>query len=302
MATDRRVGIALLAAVLALLAAPLGAAAQAPAATPSASATPVPGGEPWWLPLGFRGHAVSDVRVDSGQITVNVAGIGQEQSSDGGRSWQRVSASGGVAPSNAGEWEVRGGRIGHVDATGTWHLDPGSPTVPDPATAGHSPVAALPDGGGRVVAVDTSGVVWRRGADGGWSRALLLLPADAIHGPPHVTGVSSFTQPLSDAVYVATDGYAVLLSTDGGDSWVRGGPGLPDSVLAITTDSSHRAVFAGTGDGLWLHHLQPTPQPPTYAAQDLRSRWFGIAGVCIAAAALAVFAMLRVLRPAAASS
>jgi len=298
----RRVLTAVTAAVLAMLLAPALAAAQTPQApapqgTPHPSATPAPGTEPWWLPVAFQGQTVSDVRVDSGQITVNVAGLGLQQSVDGGRTWQPHVEPGGLQPPAGGEWQVRGDRIGRVDATGTWQLDPGSPRVTPPTTAGHSPVAALPGGTGQVVAVDTDGVVWRRGGDGAWARALLLLPQDAIHGPPKVTGVASFTQPLSSAVYLATDGYAVLLSTDGGDFWVRGGPGLPDGVLAITTDSSHRAVYAGTRDGLWLHHLQPTPKPPAYAAQDLRSRWLGTAAVSLLAAALGIGGLLLLMRP-----
>jgi hypothetical protein len=282
--------------------APLSAAAQVPSPSPTrnptSSATPAPGAEPWWVPMAFSGHSVTDVRVESGQITVQVDGLGQQQSDDGGRTWQPHVGPSGVAPPSAGAWQVRNGRIGHVDATGTWQLDPGSPQVTQPSTAGHSPVTALPGDTGQVVAVDTDGVVWRRGGDGAWARALLLLPEDAIHGPPKVTGVASFTKALSAAVYLATDGYAVLLSTDGGDYWVRGGPGLPDGVLAIATDSTNRAVFAGTRDGLWLHHLQPTPAPPAYAPQDLRSRWSGIVAVCLAAAVLAVVGMLRLMRPA----
>jgi hypothetical protein len=138
--------------------------------------------------------------------------------------------------------------------------------------------------------------VWRRGADGGWARALLLLPQSAVAGPPPVTGLAAFTQPLSDAVYMATDGYSVLESTDGGDDWVRGNPGLPDGVLAITTDSPHRAVYAATGNGLWVHHLQATPRPPAYPGAELRWYWLGIAAVCAAASTLSIAGMLRVLR------
>jgi len=289
-----------LAAAAALLLAPLTAGAQAPPAparTPQANATAPPAAEPWWAPVAFQGRTVSDVRVDAGLLSVSVAGLGEQQSADGGVTWHAASEPGGApVPAAPGAWQARGGRVGRVDATGTWHADPGSPRVASPSTAGHGTVAGVPGADGWVVAVDVDGVVWRRDAAGHWDRALLLLNQDALHGAPRVTGIASFSVPLSDAVYLATDGYSVLESTDGGDDWVRAGPGLPDSVLAVTTDAPRRAVWAGTTDGLWRHHLQPTPAPPVYAAQDLRLRWVGTAAVCLAAAGVALGGMLRLLR------
>ena len=103
MATERarrRLAIAWLGATVALLAAPAGAAAQAPAPapTPAAGATPAPGSEPWWIPVAFQGHSVTAVRADSGQITVAVAGAGQQRSSDGGRTWQPSADPQGLQP------------------------------------------------------------------------------------------------------------------------------------------------------------------------------------------------------------
>src|SRR4029077_14770355 len=142
---------------------------------------------------------------------------------------------------------------------------------------------------GVVVAVAADGTVWRRSQAGDWGRALLLLP-DSVLDPhvPAVTGVAAFVQPLSNAVYVATDGFAVLESGNGGDDWIRAGPGLPGHVLALTTDDAARAVYAATDDGLWVHHLQATPQPPDYAPQDLLSRQLGTALVTLAGCAAAV--------------
>ena len=257
--------------------------------------TPPPG-EPWWAPVAFQGHAVTAVRADSGQITMAVDGAGVQQSSDGGRTWQPVPSQHTVPPAQQGEWQVRDGRVGRVDVTGIWHEDPGSPHMAQPTTAGREPVAALVAHDGLVVAIDVDNVVWRRSGDGGWARALLLLNQDALHGPPRPTGISTFTEPLSDAVYLATDGYSVLESTDGGDDWVRGGPGLPDGVLAITTDSPRRAVYAATRDGLWVHHLRATPRPPVYRGEDLTVRWVGIAAVCVVASGLSVAGMLRLTR------
>ncbi|HXA28347.1 MAG TPA: hypothetical protein VN193_06325 [Candidatus Angelobacter sp.] len=299
--TARRLAATGLAVIAALLASPsvvARAQASTPTSTPTATASPQPVAEPWWVPVAFQGHAVTAVRADSGQITAAVDGVGQQRSSDGGHTWQASADPQGTQPAAPGAWQVRDGRAGELDATGTWHLDPGSPHVAQSTTAGRGTVAALPGYTGLVVAVDVDGVVWRRGGDGHWARALLLLNQDAVHGRPQVTGIASFTQPLTAAVYLATDGYSVLESTNGGDDWVRGGPGLPDGVLAITTDSPNHAVYAATRDGLWLHHLQATPAPPVYQGEDLRLRIFGVAAVSAVAVLLGLGGMLRLLRPA----
>jgi hypothetical protein len=102
--------------------------------------------------------------------------------------------------------------------------------------------------------------------------------------------------PLSDAVYLATDGYSVLESSNGGDDWIRAGPGLPDHVLALASDDATQSLYAGTDDGLWVHHLRATPAPPTYADAQLRWRWLGIALVTLAAAAVALAGLLRMAR------
>src|SRR5947209_1696658 len=132
------------------------------------------------------------------------------------------------------------------------------------------------------VPVAADGTGWRRAETGGWGRALLLLPAGLLAGPPAVTGVAAFdASPVTTAVYLATDGYAVLVSTDGGDDWFRAAPGLPTGVLDIATDGAARAVYAGTRDGVWVHHLQGLPAPPVYPQQALLARWLGIAAVAV---------------------
>ena len=48
----------------------------------------------------------------------------------------------------------------------------------------------------------TDGTVWRRGQDGDWKRALLLLPASIVQGVPRITSVTAFTTPLSGAILI----------------------------------------------------------------------------------------------------
>ena len=146
-----------------------------------------------------------------------------------------------------------------------------------------------------MVAVGTDGTVWRRGQDGDWKRALLLLPASIVQGVPRITSVTAFTTPLSGAIYLGTDGYAVLISTDGGDDWIRAGPGLPNSVFSLSADSARRAVFAATSDGLWVHVLQTFPGPPAYHDAALVWRWIGIGAITIVASATALLGMIRMV-------
>jgi hypothetical protein len=158
----------------------------------------------------------------------------------------------------------------------------------------HGPIAAPAALPGVVVAVDRDSVVWRRDAGGHWARALLLLPRSLAAGPPRVTTAAAFERiPLAAAVYLATDGYSVLESTDGGDDWIRAGPGLPDHVLGLATDDATQSVYAATDDGLWVHHLRATPAPPSYPDSALRWRWLGIAVVTLVAAAAGVGGLLR---------
>jgi hypothetical protein len=224
-------------------------------------------------------------------------------SDDGGMTYAPVSGNPPIRPpailqSGADAWAIdASGRVLHAKGSGALTLDPASPQLGASAHLIAAP-AAFP---GIVVAVAVDGVVWRRGQDGDWQRALLLLPAGFPHGVPRITDAAAFTQPLSGTVYLGTDGYSVLSSTDGGDDWIRAGPGLPDSVLALTTDSTTHAVYAGTSDGLWVHHLRALPAPPAYHDAALVWRWVGIGLVslvsALAGAALLLLALPR-LRPA----
>lgn len=253
----------------------------------------------WWSPVALQGVDVTRVSAVSDTIMVRT-GTGETLvSSDGGTTFAAAPANTvlpptGVVAIGSQRWEISSnGTVGHVANVSLRSApltDPGSPDLGARADLIASP-AALP---GVVVAVSTNGVVWRRGQDGDWKQALLLLPASLVQGVPRVTSVTAFTQPLSEAIYLSTDGYAVLISTDGGDDWIRAGPGLPDSVSSLSADSARHAVYAGTSGGLWVHVLQELPAPPAYQDAALVWRWLGIGAVTLIASLAALFGLLGI--------
>jgi hypothetical protein len=254
----------------------------------------------WWSPVALRGNAITRVSAIGGTIMVRTAAGATLLSTDGGTTFATAPAADAFPPLNvvtAGEerWEIDpAGRVLHAadNAVSTTPvLDPGSPGL----GAGADLIAASAALPGVAVAVSTDGTVWRRGQDGDWKRALLLLPASLVQGIPRITSVTAFTAPLSDAIYLGTDGYADLISTDGGDDWIRAGPGLPDSVYSLSADSGRHAVYAGTSDGLWEHVLQNLPAPPAYHDAALVWRWLGIGAVTLFASIVALLAMLRLV-------
>src|ERR1700694_1689379 len=259
--------------------------------------------EPWWTPLWLRGVAVDAVTAGGKTVLVHTGSGTTMRSDDSGLHFVPVAGNPPIQPpsgvtSGADRWAIdASGRVLHAKGGGSRTLDPGAPEL-GPAAHLIAAPAAFP---GVVVAVAVDGVVWRRGQDGDWQRALLLLPAGFPRGVPRITGLTAFTQPLSGSVYLGTDGYSVLSSTDGGDDWIRAGPGLPGSVLALTTDAATHAVYAGTSDGLWVHHLRALPAPPAYHDAALVWRWVGIGLVslvfALAGAALLLVALPRI-RPA----
>jgi hypothetical protein len=257
----------------------------------------------WWNPVALRGVAVTRVFAIGDTITVRTGSGATLMSMDGGKTFTPAPAGTTFPPTNvvaigAERWEIdSGGRVVHVSNVAQRNApvpDPGSPDLGPGADLIASP-AALP---GVVVAVSTDGTVWRRGQDGDWKQALLLLPASLVQGVPRITWVSAFTAttpPLSDAIYLGTDGYAVLVSTDGGDDWIRAGPGLPDSVYSLSADSARKAVYAGTSDGLWEHVLQSFPAPPAYQDAALVWRWIGIGAITLVASLAALLGMTRLV-------
>jgi hypothetical protein len=254
----------------------------------------------WWSPVALQGTSVTRVSAIGDTILVRTGSGATLESTDGGRTFAAAPAGAafppaGVVTSGTQRWEIdAAGRVVHVanvaqNAQGV--VDPGSPDLGRGADLIAAP-AALP---GVVVAVSTDGTVWRRGQDGDWKQALLLLPASAIQGVPRITSVTAFTQPFSAAIYLGTDGYGVLISTDGGDDWIRAGAGLPDSVTSLSADSARHALYAGTSNGLWEHVLQALPAPPAYHDAALVWRWIGIGAVTLVASAAALLGMIKLV-------
>jgi hypothetical protein len=278
----------------------LGAAAAVALIGLLVASAPARAATPWWSPVALRGVAVAHVSAIGDTILVRTGAGATMRSTDGGRTFATAPPEitfppAGVVTVGTQGWGIdASGKVVHVAnlAQNTAAVaDPGSPDLGAGADLIASP-AALP---GVVVAVSTDGTVWRRGQDGDWKQALLLLPASIVQGVPRITSVTAFTEPLSDAIYLGTDGYSVLITTDGGDDWIRAGPGLPNSVYALSADSARKTVYAGTSDGLWEHVLQSLPAPPAYQDAALVWRWFGIGAITLVASAAALLGMTRLV-------
>jgi hypothetical protein len=268
-----------------------------PSASPTSSA-----GEPWWVPVGLRGEAVTAVEAAGSVIAVTASGR-QLVSHDRGATF-----AGGLAPpapalppgvdaevrSGADRWALSAGRVLHAQGSGTLAPDPGAPDLGRGARLLAAP-AVYP---GVVVAVSDSGVVWWRNvATGSWGRALVLLPQSLFVGRPAITALSAFDAPVSGSIYLATDGYSALLSSNGGQDWLRAGPGLPDRVLSLASDSTGQAVYAGTADGLWVHQLRSLPSVPVYTGPDLFNRRLGTTVITILAVAAGLLVLQLGFRP-----
>lgn len=247
----------------------------------------------WWAPVGLQGTALKSVTAEGTVIEVVTTSGQALRSADKGAHFAPVAAP--VTPQvvvTAGQytWTISAsGQVLRGTPGGPRARDPGSPDLGAGARLLAAP-GAVP---GVVVAVATDGTVWRRAQDGDWRRSLLLLPQSLVQGVPQVTSVAAFSKPLTESVYLATTGYAVLSSTNGGDDWIRSGPGLPDTVEGLAADNASRSLYAATSNGLWVHRLQALPTPPRYSDRALLARWLGIAAVTLAASMLAVVAMLR---------
>ncbi|MFN2452546.1 MAG: hypothetical protein ABR541_09360 [Candidatus Dormibacteria bacterium] len=263
-----------LAPVLTAALLPTFAMAAGPAAlSPATTLIPAPPAHAWWERVGLAGRQVTAAQVDDGLLVVWVAGGGRQLSRDGGAHFVPVRAGGFAGPRPSCPPHLRS---------------------PEPLVVCAAP-ASLP---GVIIGVDPDGGVWRRTTAGAWSRSLILLPQGGLHLAPRVTAIAAFESAgVSDTVYLGTDGYSVLETVNAGDDWLRGGPGLPDRVLALATDSRREVIYAGTADGLWRHHLQALPAPPRYPAADLRSRRLATALVSLLAIGTGLAGLRALLRP-----
>jgi hypothetical protein len=247
---------------------------------------------PWWEPLAFAGQRVTSVGTVGADLLVTTAS-GLHVSTDGGRTFQDAAAAPPLIapPQTANVWEIHSGTVFTGRSGQPPAADPHSPFLGDSAHLIAAPAALA----GVAVAAGTDNHVWRRAPSGQWATSFILLPAGGLSGAPQVTALAAFTQPLSVAVYMGTDGYGVLVSEDGGDDWIRADPGLPENVLGLATDSAARALYAATDQGLYVHHLQAFPAPPVYQDASLYLRWLGIGLVALVATAAAVLGLRRVL-------
>ena len=192
----------------------------------------VHGALPWWQPLAFAGLKVTAVEAIPGQLAVQTAS-GAYVSTDAGRSFRPVSSEPHLsAPLPATIWQIEDGTVFTGPPSSLLAPDPHSPDLGASAHLIAAPAAAP----GVVVAVGTDNHVWRRAPSGQWATSFILLRAGGLSGTPQVTSLAAFTQPLSTAVYMGTDGYGVLVTEDGGDDWIRADPGLPEHVLGLATD------------------------------------------------------------------
>ena len=245
----------------------------------------------WWQPLAFSGERVMSV-LAGGSSVIAVTSSGAWQSVDGGRTFARLDPTLHHAnPSPPREWFLDAGHVMHV-AGGRAAADPNAPYLGGAAALIAAP-AALP---GVVVAAGSDGHVWRRDAAGRWATSFIALPSGGLAPAPRVTALAAFDTPLTTAVYMATSGYGVLLSDDGGDDWIRADAGLPGNVNALAADAPLRSLFAATVSGLYVHRLQALPAPPVYRDTALLLRWLGIAAVSLAASVAGASLLLLALR------
>ena len=204
-----------------------------------------------------------------------------------GQRGNAVTALTGVANLDVPVWTVQDGRPGRLTPSGV-AVDGGAPNL------GPSGLVAGPGGSDTAVAVARDGTVWRRTATA-WQQSLVLLPEHIFAATPPVTAIAAFSSGVTATIYLATDGYGVLISQDGGDTWIRADPGLPGHVLTLATSSADHAVYAGTTDGLWVHHLRAPPAPPVYVDSALWLRRGGMLVVSLLATVAAVAGLRRAL-------
>ena len=131
-----------------------------------------------------------------------------------------------------------------------------------------------------------------------WRLVGLAGPAAGHPGHRHagVTGLAAFnTIDVSAVVYLGTDGYGTLLTSDGGDDWVRADPGLPDGRARAsppTPSGAAPAIWAATTEGLYVHRLQAIPSIPNYAGGSLTGKWLATIALGLGVILLAGLALV----------
>ena len=167
----------------------LGAAAAVAVFGLLVASAPARAATPWWSPVALRGVAIARVSAIGDTILVRTGAGATLRSTDRGRTFATAPPDltfppPGVVTVGTQAWGIDpSGKVVHaanVAQSTAAVADPGSPDLGAGADLIASP-AALP---GVVVAVSTNGTVWRRGQDGDWKQALLLLPASLVQGVP----------------------------------------------------------------------------------------------------------------------
>ncbi len=151
-------------------------------------------------------------------------------------------------------------------------------------------------GDGIIFAGDDRGTIYALYSIG-WTPIFQILPQGGLQGVPNLTGIVGVGP---DAAYVATRGFGTLLTPDGGYSWYRAAPSADVVALAalgpIYSRNPSGLVLAATPRGLFIHHLQTLPAPPTYAGSAETAQLLGTAAVTAVAAILAIAGLWAITR------
>lgn len=209
----------------------------------------------WWAADGWHGRDIEHLVVTTGGVEVEV-----------GLRWYAQSTSDG--------W------------TATTAPPPTPITIPHAAPSGTRFEGA---GAGQDQLVATPRSVFAATTHG-WTTSLFLLPQGGVVGPPAITGMVAMPH-LSTAVWVATNGYGVVTTPDGGQSWEWTSDGLPLDVTALAADPARGSIIAATPQGLFVHHLSEQPAPPVYTSATSRRDTLIVIAITLASTLLGALAL-----------
>ncbi|HUY98319.1 MAG TPA: hypothetical protein VMW47_11995 [Verrucomicrobiae bacterium] len=142
-------------------------------------------------------------------------------------------------------------------------------------------------GDGTVLAAEPSGLVLASSARG-LVPDLQILPSGGLAGVPEPTGLTAVG---STSAYLATRGFATLLTPDDGYDWYRAAPSeLPSTIEAVASvgpvfasRQPHGDVVAAGPARLYIHRLQSLPAPPVYIGGTATLELAGTAATTFAA-------------------